>query len=276
MGAQEAAPREHLRLAQVPRPWHAHDRTAPRAGARSAPRRHVASRACPPPPYRPDARRRPGRPGDRQRPRDPPADHRPGHGQVGRHRAVRPGHGRPSTSRSRAARCATRSRKNVTAAVSGVDGRDGRGRRARRDVRRPAAGAAGPAAVGSGQVEREIPFAKPGSLTRVYAVASGKGGVGKSSVTVNLAAAMARDGLAVGVVDADIYGHSVPRMLGVDGPPHPGRGHDPAAGGPRREGHLDRHVRRQQPAGRLARADAAPRAAAVPRPTSTGATSTSC
>lgn len=70
-----------------------------------------------------------------------------------------------------------------------------------------------------GQAEREIPFAKPGSLTRVYAVASGKGGVGKSSVTVNLAAAMAADGLKVGVVDADIYGHSVPRMLGVEGRP---------------------------------------------------------
>jgi ATP-binding protein involved in chromosome partitioning len=60
-----------------------------------------------------------------------------------------------------------------------------------------------------------IPFAQPGSLTRVYLVASGKGGVGKSSVTVNLAAAMAARGLSVGVVDADIYGHSVPRMLGV-------------------------------------------------------------
>jgi ATP-binding protein involved in chromosome partitioning len=66
-----------------------------------------------------------------------------------------------------------------------------------------------------GEPEREIPFAKPGSLTRVYAVASGKGGVGKSSVTVNLAAAMAADGLRVGVVDADVYGFSVPRMLGV-------------------------------------------------------------
>ncbi|MQA62411.1 MAG: P-loop NTPase [Actinophytocola sp.] len=60
-----------------------------------------------------------------------------------------------------------------------------------------------------------IPFAQPGSLTRVYCVASGKGGVGKSSVTVNLAAAMAQRGLSVGVVDADIYGHSVPRMLGA-------------------------------------------------------------
>jgi len=68
---------------------------------------------------------------------------------------------------------------------------------------------------------REIPFARPGSLTRIYAVASGKGGVGKSSVTVNLAASMAADGLAVGVVDADVYGFSVPRMLGVTGRPTP-------------------------------------------------------
>ncbi|MBF6466414.1 Mrp/NBP35 family ATP-binding protein [Nocardia beijingensis] len=64
-----------------------------------------------------------------------------------------------------------------------------------------------------------IPFAQPGSLTRVYAVASGKGGVGKSSVTVNLAAAMAARGLRVGVLDADIYGHSIPRMLGTDARP---------------------------------------------------------
>ncbi|MCP3798603.1 Mrp/NBP35 family ATP-binding protein [Allokutzneria sp. A3M-2-11 16] len=67
--------------------------------------------------------------------------------------------------------------------------------------------------------EPVIPFAQPGSLTRVYCVASGKGGVGKSSVTVNLAAALAQRGLSVGVVDADIYGHSVPRMLGADGKP---------------------------------------------------------
>jgi ATP-binding protein involved in chromosome partitioning len=66
-----------------------------------------------------------------------------------------------------------------------------------------------------GQPAKEIPFARPGSLTKVYAIASGKGGVGKSSVTVNLAAAMARQGLKVGIVDADIYGHSVPAMLGL-------------------------------------------------------------
>jgi ATP-binding protein involved in chromosome partitioning len=63
--------------------------------------------------------------------------------------------------------------------------------------------------------EPVIPFAQPGSLTRVYAVASGKGGVGKSSITVNLAAAMAARGLSVGVLDADIYGHSIPRMMGT-------------------------------------------------------------
>lgn len=66
---------------------------------------------------------------------------------------------------------------------------------------------------------RVIPFAKPDSLTRVFAIASGKGGVGKSSVTVNLAAAMAAAGQKVGLLDADIYGHSVPRMLGVTGRP---------------------------------------------------------
>jgi ATP-binding protein involved in chromosome partitioning len=66
-----------------------------------------------------------------------------------------------------------------------------------------------------GQAQREIPFGRPDSLTKVYAIASGKGGVGKSSVTVNLASAMAKQGLKVGIVDADIYGHSVPAMLGV-------------------------------------------------------------
>ncbi|ALC05524.1 Mrp-like protein [Corynebacterium deserti GIMN1.010] len=68
--------------------------------------------------------------------------------------------------------------------------------------------------------EPVIPFAQPGSTTRVYAVASGKGGVGKSSMTVNLATALAKRGLSVGILDADIYGHSVPGMLGSDQRPH--------------------------------------------------------
>ena len=80
-----------------------------------------------------------------------------------------------------------------------------------------------------GQAQREIPFAQPGSLTKVYAIASGKGGVGKSSVTVNLAVAMATPGLKVGIVDADIYGHSVPGdARRRRHPPDPGRGHDHA------------------------------------------------
>lgn len=66
---------------------------------------------------------------------------------------------------------------------------------------------------------REITFNRPGNLTKIFAVASGKGGVGKSSLTVNLAAAMAARGLSVGLLDADIYGHSVPRMLGLDRAP---------------------------------------------------------
>jgi ATP-binding protein involved in chromosome partitioning len=70
-----------------------------------------------------------------------------------------------------------------------------------------------------GKEQRKISFAQPGSLTRMYAVASGKGGVGKSSTTVNLAVAMAQSGLTVGIVDADVYGHSMPRMLGVTTPP---------------------------------------------------------
>ena len=70
-----------------------------------------------------------------------------------------------------------------------------------------------------GIAEPVIPFSQPDNLTRVFAVASGKGGVGKSSVTANLAAAMAADGLKVGVVDADVYGFSLPRMLGVELPP---------------------------------------------------------
>jgi ATP-binding protein involved in chromosome partitioning len=56
-----------------------------------------------------------------------------------------------------------------------------------------------------------------GPLTRVVLVASGKGGVGKSSVTANLAAALASRGLTVGVLDADVWGFSIPRMLGLSG-----------------------------------------------------------
>ncbi|GAA4029154.1 Mrp/NBP35 family ATP-binding protein [Arthrobacter methylotrophus] len=63
--------------------------------------------------------------------------------------------------------------------------------------------------------QRGIPFNEPGSLTKVFAVASGKGGVGKSSVTVNLACALAAQGLRIGIVDADVHGFSVPALMGI-------------------------------------------------------------
>ncbi len=71
----------------------------------------------------------------------------------------------------------------------------------------------------TGHAERDIPFSQPDSLTRVIAITSGKGGVGKSSVTANLAVGLASQGLKVGVLDADIYGFSLPRMLGVEHSP---------------------------------------------------------
>lgn len=64
---------------------------------------------------------------------------------------------------------------------------------------------------------KEIPFARPDSLTRVIGISSGKGGVGKSSLTANLAIAVARLGFNVGILDADVYGHSIPRLLGLIG-----------------------------------------------------------
>jgi ATP-binding protein involved in chromosome partitioning len=80
------------------------------------------------------------------------------------------------------------------------------------------------ATAGQGQAHghaegRKVPFSEPGSKTRPLLIASGKGGVGKSSVTVNVAVALAAQGYSVGVVDADIYGYSIPRMLGTDHDP---------------------------------------------------------
>jgi ATP-binding protein involved in chromosome partitioning len=93
----------------------------------------------------------------------------------------------------------------------------------RETLRKSLHGDAG-ASAGSNQAHghaegREIPFAKNSSKTRPLMIASGKGGVGKSSVTTNLAVALAAQGYKVGVVDADIYGYSIPRMLGTDRDP---------------------------------------------------------
>ncbi|MCX6438692.1 MAG: Mrp/NBP35 family ATP-binding protein [Actinobacteria bacterium] len=65
--------------------------------------------------------------------------------------------------------------------------------------------------------EKTITFSQPESLTRVIGIASGKGGVGKSSVTANLGVAFAKKGLRVGILDADVYGHSIPRLMGLMG-----------------------------------------------------------
>jgi ATP-binding protein involved in chromosome partitioning len=94
----------------------------------------------------------------------------------------------------------------------------------RENVRMMVHGGGGAATAGSNQAHghaegREIPFAKNSSRTRPLMIASGKGGVGKSSVTTNLAVALAGQGYSVGVVDADIYGYSIPRMLGTDREP---------------------------------------------------------
>lgn len=70
-----------------------------------------------------------------------------------------------------------------------------------------------------GRAEKEIPFNKPGSLTKIFAVASGKGGVGKSSITANLAVSLVERGYTVGLLDADVYGHSIPKILNAMTPP---------------------------------------------------------
>jgi len=67
--------------------------------------------------------------------------------------------------------------------------------------------------------QKQSPLLSPTSTTRILTIASGKGGVGKSTVTTNLAVALARRGRKVGIVDADVYGFSIPKMLGVSGKP---------------------------------------------------------
>ena len=100
--------------------------------------------------------------------------------------------------------------------------------------------------------------------TRVLAVASGKGGVGKSTLTTNLAAAFAALDCRTGVLDADIYGYSIPAPARHLATPGGGRRHDRATGPQRPEAHVDRLLPRRERCGHVARPDAAPRTRAVP------------
>ncbi len=118
----------------------------------------------------------------------------------------------------------------VTGAVAGLDGvtsvnleftvmTDQEREDLRKTLHGDAASSAGSHA-GHGHAEgRAVPFAEPGCTTRPLLISSGKGGVGKSSVATNLAVALAHQGHNVGIVDADIYGFSIPRMLGTDRQP---------------------------------------------------------
>ena len=100
--------------------------------------------------------------------------------------------------------------------------------------------------------------------TRVLAIASGKGGVGKSTLTANLAAALAARGEKVGVLDADVYGHSIPAHARRPAAAGRGRHDDRAARARRPEADVDRVLPRRQRARHVARADAASRPRAVP------------
>ena len=151
--------------------------------------------------------------------------------------------------------------RDVTAAVSKVPGHR-RGPDARRDDPEQRAGLQ--ETLRGGQAQREI-LRAPDSLTKVYAIVRQGRRRQESSVTVNLAVAMAKQGMKVGIVDADIYGHSVPAMLGV-GDVRPTQVEDSDHAGAhqgRHLGDLDRDAQApSRPGRRLARPDARPGAGA--------------
>ena len=112
-----------------------------------------------------------------------------------------------------------------------------------------------------------LPEGALAAVKNVICIASGKGGVGKSTMTANLAAALQAEGHSAGALDADVYGYSIPRMLGVDGKPDVNaRAQDPADGQPgRHQGDVDRLLPRVERRRRLARPDASQGDPAVPR-----------
>ena len=122
------------------------------------------------------------------------------------------------------------------------------------------------------------PRARSPRSQNVICVGSGKGGVGKSSLTANLAAALAAEGKRVGVLDADVWGYSIPRMLGLgaERPKVNGERKIIPLEAPRHQGHVDRLLHRGGRGGRVARADAPQGAHAVPRGRRRGASSTTC
>lgn len=91
------------------------------------------------------------------------------------------------------------------------------------DTHHAAPGGSGPQPMGHAE-GRPVPRSTAGPRTRTIGIFSGKGGVGKSSVTVNLAVTLAERGHTVALLDADVYGYSVPKMLGLDAEPSPGEG----------------------------------------------------
>ena len=114
----------------------------------------------------------------------------------------------------------------VTDAVTTLDGvtdvsiefgsmSDAQREKLRKDLHGDASATAGSQEAHGHAEGREIPFANADNRTRVLLIASGKGGVGKSSVTANLAVSLAKRGKKVAVVDADVWGFSIPRMLGI-------------------------------------------------------------
>ena len=136
------------------------------------------------------------------------------------------------------------------------------------------------------RASQSAPATEVPPTTRVIAVGSGKGGVGKSSITANLAAALAARGLTVGVLDADIWGFSIPRMLGVKGrlagaKTADGKGKIAPNEVPVGDGHAARRLdgsarRRRGHRAHVARASSSPRRSSSSSSTSAGATSTTC